>query len=89
MCNLITSSDQIGSRWIKDYGKDACYPHYLIFVSTVLIAFPKIFSEGIGILAQLVRLKESPTSMELEPAMDYVCVAVFSMLCADDTCIVL
>ena len=39
-------------------------------------------------LQQLVHLKEPPTSMEPEPAMDYVRRAVWGMLCADDACIV-
>ena len=40
------------------------------------------------ILAELVHLKEPPTSMGPEPAMDYVRRAVWGMLYADDACIV-
>ena len=86
------SSDQIGSRRTKDYNKDACYSHYVLFDLLLYRAdnvFLQRFSEGTGILAELVRLKESPTSMEPEPAMDYVCCVVLSILYADDTCIVL
>ena len=46
------------------------------------------FSEDPAILAELVHLKEPPTSMGPEPAMDYVRRAVWSMLYADDACIV-
>ena len=41
-----------------------------------------------AILAELVHLKEPPTSMGPEPAMDYVRRAVWGMLYADDACIV-
>ena len=40
------------------------------------------------ILAELVHLKEPPTSMGLEPAMGYVCRAVWGMMYADGACIV-
>ena len=46
------------------------------------------FSEEPAILAELVPLKESSTSMGPEPAMEYVCRAVLDMLYADDACIV-
>ena len=45
------------------------------------------FSEDAAILAELAHLKEPPTSMGREPAMDYACRAVWSMLYADNTCI--
>ena len=28
VCDLVTASVRIGSRWSKDYGKDVCYPRY-------------------------------------------------------------
>ena len=46
------------------------------------------FIEDMVIIAELVRLKESPTSMGTEPAMDYVRRAVWGMLYVDDACIV-
>ena len=46
------------------------------------------FSEEPAILAELVHLKEPPTSTGPEPAMDYVRRAVWGMLYADDACIV-
>ena len=46
------------------------------------------FSEDAVILAKLLHLKEPPTSMEPEPAMDYVRRAVWGILYADDACIV-
>ena len=45
------------------------------------------FSEDTAILAELAHLKEPPTSVGPEPAMEYVCRAVWSMLYADNTCI--
>ena len=47
------------------------------------------FSKDMVIIAELVRLKESPTSMGTETAMDYVRRAVWGMLYVDDACIVL
>ena len=46
------------------------------------------FSEDLAILAELVHLKELPTSMGPEPATDYVRRAVWGMLYADDACTV-
>ena len=46
------------------------------------------FSENMVIIAQPVRLKGSPTSMEADSAMDYVRRAVWGMLYVDDACIV-
>ena len=45
-------------------------------------------SEDPAILAKLVHLKEPPTSLGPEPAIDYVRRAVWGMLYADDACIV-
>ena len=44
----------------------------------------KRFSEYTAILAELVHLKEPPTSIEPEPAMDHVRHAVWGILYADD-----
>ena len=49
---------------------------------------PPRFSEDPAILAELVHLKEPPTSTRPEPAMDYVRCAVWGMLYVDDACIV-
>ena len=46
------------------------------------------FSEDTVILAELVHLKEPPTSMGPEPAMDYVRRAVCGMIYADEFCMV-
>ena len=46
------------------------------------------FSEDTIILAELVHLKEPPTSMAPEPAMDYVRRVVRGILYAVDACIV-
>ena len=59
-----------------------------IFFAAVLTVVLLRFSEEPTILAELVHLKEPPTSMGPEPAMDYVCRAVWGMLYADDACIV-
>ena len=59
-----------------------------IFFTAVLTVVLQRFSEEPAILAELVHLKEPPTSMGPEPAMDYVRRAVWGMLYADDACIV-
>ena len=46
------------------------------------------FIEEPAILAEVVHLKEPPTSMGPEPAMDYVRRPVRGMLYADDACVV-
>ena len=86
VCDLMTASVRIGSRCSKDYGKDACYPRCCsnIFFAVVLTVVLQRFSEDPAILAELVHLKEPPTSMGSESAMDYVCRAVWGMLYADD-----
>ena len=60
-----------------------------IFFAAVLTVVLQRFSEEAVILAELVHLKEPPTSMGPQPAMDYVVRrAVWGMLYADDACIV-
>ena len=59
-----------------------------IFFAVVLTVVLQRFSEEPAILAELVHLKEPPTSMGPEPAMDYVRRAVWGMLYADGSCIV-
>ena len=59
-----------------------------IFLAAVLTVVLQRFSEDSATLAELVHLKEPPTSMGPEPAMDYVRRAVWGMLYADDACIV-
>ena len=78
----MTASVRIGSRWSKDYGKDTCCPRCCFFVAAVLTVVLQRFSEEPAILAELVQLKEPPTSLGPEPAMDYVRRAVWGMLYA-------
>ena len=59
-----------------------------IFFAAVLTVVLQRYSEELAILAELVHLKEPPTSIGLEPAMDYVRRRVWDMLYADDACIV-
>ena len=59
-----------------------------IFFAAVLTVVLQRFSEEPTILTELVHLKEPPTSMGPEPAMDSVRRAVWGMLYADDACIV-
>ena len=59
-----------------------------IFFTAVLTVVLQRFSEEPAILAELMHLKEPPTSMGPGPAMDYVRCAVWGMLYADDACIV-
>ena len=59
-----------------------------IFFAAVLDVILQRFSGEPAILAELVHLKDPSTSMEPEPAIDYVRRAVWGMLYADDACIV-
>ena len=61
---------------------------FLHIFAAVLTVVVQRFSDDTVILAELVRLKEPPTSRRPEPAMDYVRRAVWGMLYADDACIV-
>ena len=80
----------IGLRWSEDYGKDACYPSCCsTSSSTVMTVVLQEFSKDAIILADLVHLKEPPTSMGPEPAMHYVCRAVWGILYADYACTIL
>ena len=55
-----------------------------IFFAVVLTVVLQSFSEKMVIFAKLVHLKEPPTRMGLEPAMDYVHRAMWGILYADD-----
>ena len=59
-----------------------------IFFAAVLTVVLQRFSEDTVIVAELVHLKEPPTSMGPEPAMGFVRRTVWGMLNADDACIV-
>ena len=59
-----------------------------IFFAVELTVVLKIFNRDTVILDELVHLKEPPTSMGPEPAVDYVCHAVWSMLYTYGACIV-
>ena len=59
-----------------------------IFFAAVLTVVLQRFSEDPAILAELLDLKEPPTSMGPKLAMDYVCRPVWGMLYTDDACIV-
>ena len=91
MCDLVTASVRIGSKWSKDYGKDACCPRCCSTSSSqpaVLTVVLQRFIEEPAIFAELVHLKEPPTLMGPDPAMDYVQRAVWGMLYANDVYIV-
>ena len=60
----------------------------IFFAAVLTVVVLQRFSEEPAILAELVHLKEPPTSMGPETAMDYVRRAVWGMLYADDACIV-
>ena len=59
----------------------------IIFAAVLAVVLQR-FSEETVILAELVHLIEPPTSLEPQPAMNYVRRAVWGMLYADDACIV-
>ena len=59
-----------------------------IFLAAMRTVVLQLFSEELVILAELVHLKELPTSVGPESAMDYVRRAVWDMLYVDDTCTV-
>ena len=59
-----------------------------IFFTAVLNVVLQRFSQDTVIPAELVHLKEPLMQMGPEPAMDYVCRAVWGILYADDACIV-
>ena len=59
-----------------------------IFFAAVLTVVLQRFREEPAILVELVHLKQPPTSMGPEPAMDYVHRTVWAMLYADDACMV-
>ena len=61
---------------------------FIISFAIVLTIVLQRFSEYTLVLAELVHLKEPPTSVGLEPTMDDVRRAVWGMLYEDDACIV-
>ena len=60
----------------------------IFFAAVLNVVLQRRYSEELAILAELVHLKEPSTSMRPELAMDYVRRAVWSMLYANDACIV-
>ena len=85
--------DSVCSDWfeVEQRPRQGCVLFPLlfnIFFAAVLTVVLQRFSEDPVILAELVHLKEPPTSMGPEPAMDYVRRAVWGTLYADDACVV-
>ena len=87
----VRPDDGVCSDWFEVEGlPQGCLLSPLLFnmFAAVLTVILQGFGEDTVMLAKLVRLKEPPTSMGSEPAMDYVRRAVWAMLYADDACIV-
>ena len=90
----VRPDDSANSDWFEmDQGLwQECLPSLLllfnIFFAAVLTVIPQTFSEGTVILAELAHLKELPTLMGPESAMDYVRHAAWGLLYADDACVV-
>ena len=70
--------------------RQECVLSLLLFniYAAVLIVVLQRFSEDTVILTELVHLKKPPMSMGPEPAMDYVRCVGWSMMYADDACVV-
>ena len=57
-------------------------------LAAILLAAPERFSKDAGILADLIHLKEQPSKVGPETALECVQRAIWGMLYADDACIV-
>ena len=90
VCDLMTASVRIrgGARTTARMRAITAVVQHIIFFTAVLSSVVQRFSEEPAILVELVHLKEPPTSMRPEPAMDYVRRAVWDMLYVDDAFIV-
>ena len=86
MGDLMTASVQIGSRWSKNCGKNLCYSHCVKYILRCRAdRSPPNTQRGYRHprrAGALKGLKESPTSVEPEPAMDCVRRVVWDMLYA-------
>ena len=89
----VRPDDGVSSNWFEvEQGlRQRCVLSPLlfsVFFAVVLTVVLQRFSEDTVILVELANLKEPPTSMGPEPAMNYVRPAVWGVLHADDACIV-
>ena len=85
----MTLPDRIGSRWSRDYGKDARIPLVkFIYISNRADRRPPQIQRRYGHPRPADASEQTADVIGPEPAMAYVCRVVWGMTNVDDACIV-